>query len=378
MELWPFIPQQGLTESLEWLTNIIRCKAGEERISLRHYPRQTYRFDCWLTPAEYGYAKVFCRENYQGFLFPMWQHYVNTGSLSWGQETIPGTFDSRIWVRDILVWDSANTWEIRTVSEVDGGLVLEAGLDRAYTDPVIIPLQEVSFAQNPEFELNNNDVRVARLRVKSIYGIEMEGTSPHPQHRGVDVLTDPNILQGSLSEQHYRDVEEIDANTGTIVINPIYAEAETESVMKWEAISRGELIDTLEWIHSRKGQRMPFWYRSHNDDLTPTSGVEEDPEDNTRERIRVSTLDGLSAPFDIVVKHPTEGEAYYRVEEIISDGIDHQYLMLDRNDELGWASNDISLSFLIGVRFGSDRVEVSYRSGGAARIAIPIVEVPGL
>lgn len=381
MEVWPFIPQRGLTESLEWLTNVIRCKAGEERVSLRHLPRQTYMFDCWLTPAEYGYAKVFARSNPRGFLFPMWQHYRNVGRVAWGQTTFQGSFDERFWSGQAIVWDASSSWEVLDIdSASETELVLSGGTVRAYLNATIVPLQEVIFGQNPEFQLSNNDTRVAKLRLKAVGATQLDVPSTFPQHRGVDVLTDPNILLRDLREQHFREVEEIDNGTGIIGLHEVFSGPESESTMNWEALTKEELLSTLEWIHSRRGRRVPFWYRSHNMDLVPQTGLGANPDEEEPDTdiIEVSSVTDLEAPFDIMIQRDTGEELYYRVTEVRQEGTERQELLLE-GQQGTWELEEITrISFLVGVRFNSDRIEISYRNGGAARVSVPIVEVPGL
>jgi len=276
-----------------------------------------------------------------------------------------------------VVWDNSIQWEIAEVTSVSGELVLSGDLSKSYLRPVICPIQEVNFSQSSDFKLSNDDIRVGGFRFRSIRGTQLESDADYPQHRGIDVLTDPNILSGQLTEQHSRDVDEIDAGVGIIEVNPIYSQAETETIMKWETINKVELLSTLEWVHTRRGRKMPFWYMSHNSDLVPISALEQDPDNAAKSRIRISAINKLSAPFDIAIIHESLGEDYYRVESVVEDG-SGQYIYLDRDEGKPWDNSLISISLLVGVRFKSDRVEIKYGNGGAAKIAVPLIEVPGL
>lgn len=382
MELWPFIPQRGLTESLEWLTDVIRCKAGEDRVPLRHLPRQTYFFRCHLTPEEYGYAKVFARQNSQEFYFPMWQHCRNMTGLIWGATSIAGVFDQRFYTGPLLIWDNPTRWEIRTITVNTGSaLTLDSELTRTYLDPVIAPIQVVRWAQSPDFTVSNNDVKIAELLVKAIGAVELTPATVLPKHRGVDVLQSPNILVSDLREQHYREVDEIDNGAGIIAASEKYSTPETKSKMAWHPIDRQELIQALEWIHTRRGRYSPFWYKSHNRDLVPRSNLaaNTDPLAPGTDLVEVTRVPGLAAPCDVAITHTDGSERYYRVQGVVDVTLDKQALLLTGNAGTAWPLANIArISFLVGVRFDADRVEIRYGQGGAATIAVPITEVPGL
>lgn len=386
MQVWPYMPQKGLTESLEWLTDVIRCKAGEDRVALRHLPRQTYMMTCWLDPAEYGAAKFFARTQSQEFLVPMWQHYVNTGSLAWGQSSVSGDFDADVFVAggQALVWQDNQTWKVvEVLSRSAGGIELTEELPQWYVNACVVPLQVVRWAQAPEFVVSNNDVRRAELRVKAVGAVQLSVASPFPQHRGVDVLTDPNVLVREVKEQHYRELDETDNMTGIIVGVERYGAPETQTTMSWHPLTRQELKTTLQWVHSRKGRRHAFWYLSHNPDLVARSALGDNPDPLApgTDLIEVTDVLGLSAsvPFDVSVRHSNGARRFYRVQAVKPASVGRVALVLTGNAGVSWPLSSIAeVNLMTGVRFDADRVEIRYTQGGAATISVPIVEVPGL
>lgn len=382
MEVWPYIPQTGVTESLEWLTDVIRCKAGEDRVALRHLPRQTYQMKFQLAPGQYAQARVFARQTSQGFLMPMWPHYVNTGNLVWGALAITGQFDPRFFSGRIIVWEDAQGYEIHTVKSVTSeGLELETELGRHFFNAAVVPLQEVRWGQTPDFTIANNDWRVADIRVKAINAVELAPSEERPKYRGLDVLLDPNILVQQLREQHYREVDEIDNTTGIIAANEKFAAPETKTQMSWHPLTRAELYSTLEWIHSRRGRRHAFWYRSHNADLEALSTMEADAEVPGTSRLEVAPMEGLeaAAPFDICVTHVDGSRRFCRVQGTTPVSSTRTRLILSGSVGAPWPLADIAeINFLVGVRFDADRIEIRHTRGGAATVSVPVIEVPGL
>lgn len=384
MEMWPFIPQRGIVESLEWLTDVIRCKAGEDRIALRHLPRQAYQVACLLTEEEYGRAKIFSRTQSREFLFPMWQHYENVGSLAAAQDLILGAFDPRFFPvgSQVVVWTSNHRFMLATVAALPGtGLQITPPLDRTYADACVLPVQVVRWSQSPDFQLGKQALYTGQLVLRAVAGIELTPSYAFPQYRGLDVLTDPNVLVSDVRESHFRELEEVDSGVGIIAGQETYSSAISNSVMSWHPLNRAERLKALEWIHSRRGRRRAFWYPSHNRDFQPTSGVGPNATDPGYDILTVDdNIAGAvqNTPFDIVVERTNGDVRYYRAQAAAIVAGTQTSLRLTPRTTTTWALPEIRrVSILTAVRFDSDRVEINYTDGGAATVSMPIVEVPG-
>lgn len=384
MELWPFIPQRGITESLEWLTDVIRCKAGEDRVALRHLPRQSYQVLCHLDPEQYGRAKVFSRTQAQDFLFPMWQHYENIGNIAPAQDTIAGAFDERFFGvgQRVVVWSNDRAFHTTEVEVFDAAeLTLATAPAATLYDACIMPLQVVRWSQSPDYTLSTQAVIAAQLVIKAVGAVELQPSYSYPQYRGKDVLLDDNALISELTENHFRELDEVDNGTGIIAGTPVYSDARTASRISWSPLDRAERMRMLEWIHSRRGRRRAFWYRSHNKDFAPTSGVGPNQDDPGYDVLMVDTpVAGIgdNVPFDIVVERNTGELRFYRVQAASIVANSQTALRLSPRSGTTWILPEIRrISIMTCVRFDSDRVEVNYTSGGGATISMPIIEVPG-
>lgn len=382
MELWPFIPQRGLTESLEWLTDVIRCKAGEDRVALRHLPRQTFQARCFLDPEEYGRAKAFSRSQSQEFLMPMWPLCHNVGNLLWGAVSIAGEFDPRFFSGQVVIWEDSSKWEVANVESVDGSaLTLVSELSRGYTNAALAPVQVVRFAQAPDFRVGTSDIKEVDLRTLSIGALQLTSSAEPVIYRGLHVLMDDNILVSQLRERHFREVDETDNRTGIIAAKEVYSNAETATVMSWHPLTRAELYVTLEWIHTRKGRRHAFWYRSHNADFLPLSalGPNTTPGESGTDYIEVERVDTLAdlVPFDILIERTDGARRFYRVQATREPSSGRTALVLAGNAGPQWTLPEIArISFLVCVRFDADRIEIRHTVGGAATVSVPVVEVP--
>lgn len=377
MDVWPFIPQRGVTESLEWLTDVVRCKAGEARTSLRLGPRQGFQFTSQLTPAEYAAARVFSRKQAGEFELPLWPHLVNVGDLAIGLDLIPGTFDPDLYLGPILVWEHSRKWERHEVLDVTSGLTLAGVLGNNYSNALVVPLQTATLAQSIDFRNTNGDLWLADLRSRSVAARELTLTTAPAKHRGVDVLLDPNITVRRPTEQHHRETLDVDSRTGQVTPVPKYSEATTKSVMSWHPIDRAELLAVLQWVHSRRGRRHAFWYLSHNRDFTAQGPLEANGPGT--DRLVVTTVLGLQAPFDIAILRTTGALRYYRVQSVETVSSSLQRLILTGNAGEAWPAVEIAqVSFMVGSRFDADRIEIKHTHGGAATISVPIIEVPGL
>lgn len=70
---WPFPAAQAITEVLEWRTDVLQAKLGEQRIALRSHPREIVTFRHRLDALGMARAAELARAGFAGdWRVPLW------------------------------------------------------------------------------------------------------------------------------------------------------------------------------------------------------------------------------------------------------------------------------------------------------------------
>ncbi|TGS78073.1 hypothetical protein EN818_31410, partial [Mesorhizobium sp. M3A.F.Ca.ET.175.01.1.1] len=88
-QLWPFRPEIPAQETLEWFTDILSSRTGEQRIALRSAPRQIFAYSFRLKPPMLGKAKAFAQRRIGAPLsIPVWIEQQDVGDIGSADTTI--------------------------------------------------------------------------------------------------------------------------------------------------------------------------------------------------------------------------------------------------------------------------------------------------
>tara|TARA_R110002072_G_scaffold299095_1_gene473967 strand:- start:30 stop:665 length:636 start_codon:yes stop_codon:yes gene_type:complete len=79
--LWPFPPTQEITEVLEWRTDLLASRAGEQRIALRAHPREIVTLRHRLDALGMARAAELARAGFAGdWQVPLWHMALQPGA----------------------------------------------------------------------------------------------------------------------------------------------------------------------------------------------------------------------------------------------------------------------------------------------------------
>jgi hypothetical protein len=360
MEVWPFKPKSELIESVEWLTDVFRAKAGEQRTAIRVNPRRTFNLTHLLTDFEYASARALIRaQQGNGFFVPDWTASVNVGAVS-GPVSVPAGFPEKA-----MLWQSNSVYEALDVALDSNGddIVDPVG---TYTNARLVPLYVgycLEGLQNSRGGARINQVSVSF----TLYDTIDIGATAYPQYRGHDVVeTCPVIGGGTFSESISWPLSTFDNQTSV----PEYIRNRTipdmSFDMRWHEFTAANILTLKQWIYSRRGRQKAFWLSSRGKDLEPVGSV-------SGTTLTVYSRPGLPdlAGFDIDV----DGD--YRQVTAVAAGTP-----VGGRDTLDLTIAALTnpsiqrISFLRCSRFNSDRVEFLHRAGEGMAVQVPCIEIP--
>jgi len=383
MAVWPYIPQRGITETLEWLTDVIRCRTEEYRACLRAEPRQEFTFRYQMTPTQFGKAKELAKETGGSNIYlPVWTEMTEVGRIAAHQVSLPvdGSHACYSDGGKLFVWDDDEHCEIVTISTVGEGVInLNPWVVVAYDNACVMPLRVATFAQ--EFEADRDEVgtiikTTARFSVVATEDLSAESGLTYQDFGGHPLVTDrPELAAGSVSEQFTREVDTLDSWSGVVWKWNIWGHPIQTSKLAWYLATKEALWDFRIWLHHIKGRWKGLWVSSWSADLTVVQTVAEGayqviiadidywnhyPPNAT---FVIRKTDGTCVPVTVTACAAGDpGEQVLTITESVSPAI--PVASIDK------------MSRLVFSRFDSDRIEIQHRVGAAATVAIPTVELP--
>jgi hypothetical protein len=394
METWPYIPQRGHTEALEWLTDVFRARSQEYRHSMRQSPRTEWMHKYLLEASEYGKAKALARKVGTDALYlPLWSQAVEHANVAAGGRVLTVDCrenDFRLPAENgggdyVFVWSSNTTWqlcEILTLTTSDSitwtlTTTVASAFTVAHTRPMVMPVTSATFSQDFYADRSTDDlVRCgASFLATSTEDLGAETGLTYPAHRTYSVITDPAILSSSIKDQMGRTADVVDSETGTVSSIPLYSGPGSDTAFTWSTLTRAALWDLRVWLHQMCGQWKAFWLPSWNADVTIDRAI--DSADTT---IRIAACDfvaNVTLPVDLCVVTTAGIFHFCRATGAGSGGAGHELLTLDAAFGATIALGSISLACLMTFsRMKADRIELQYEDGGRVTASVPVTEVP--
>lgn len=380
MDLWPYVPQRGYTESMEWLTDVIGAKAAEQRLALRDFPRHGYSMNYLMDPDQFAKARNFARaRSTQDFLLPLWGELTRVGPLSSGIQQIDLSTDFAQYSvgKSMVVWESEDLYEVREVAVIDPGFVQFVDpLDETYSNAYVMPCRQVAFTQGIDvgreaFTCVKSQARFVATEADDLASF----ADSRPQYRSHDLVLDRAVLTSPVREQHYQDSQLMDSGTGIVWRADELAYATLESVLSWQVHTPEQLWALRSWLHTRRGRWKGFWMPTWNNDIVLTANIGSADTFISIESVGYSTFGG---PGDILVVQNNGTTTGFQVTSAQATGAGLENLILAGAAGSNiLAANVAAVYFLTFMRLDADRMELKLgQVQGQATLTVPVREVP--
>jgi len=204
-EPWPFVPLAPVIERLEWLTEILAARQGEQRLALRATPRETLVLRHRLDQADQAEAMMAIRAGFAGeWEVPAWPRGSSAASVP-----------TRL-----------------------GYLAQPIALSRQRRTRAIA---EAVFTLRPEIET---------------------ALTPFPDYLGWQVVTDPTILRGPAEDRAEIRVAYVDAGIGPVAVEPAREWVEQRQTLTLREFGPAPRTGRRTWLKSLRGRQAAFWLPS--------------------------------------------------------------------------------------------------------------------
>ncbi|WP_210879932.1 hypothetical protein [Roseovarius autotrophicus] len=380
LPLWSFPAAQETSEVLEWRTDVLTSRAGEQRIALRPRPREIVTFRHRLDALGMARTAELARAAFAGdWQIPLWHMALQPAAdLAQGAIEIlldTGVADFRSGGLAAIAVDGREAAAVAIASVQADRLILAEPLVLQLPSPVVAA-PRITVAPIRAGVLTSA-IAVTRRRQSdgTVTASFMLRNAPDlaapvlPTYLGRPVQTDPSVVRRPLSASLRRAVEYVDNGFGPVVVEPmrdVFERSETIT-LKAKGPTTRQLL--RRWLWSLRGRQASFWLPTWGRELhlraAMTSGSV---------LMRVAPVASLPAYVGraIILEMPS-ALRFRTITTAIAEGADHR---LTLSSNLG---DPVPLTtkvhFLTAMRADADRVEIQHGSV-ASEATLPVLEVP--
>jgi hypothetical protein len=393
--VWPFRPDNHMSESLEWLTHVIRARSAEQRLGQRPIPRGGYQHTYQLRDDEYGEAMVTASgASASPILVPDWPNHVEVPAM--GPATVSLPIDaSQVPAYkvggNLIIWASNLVYEVRTISEIGERTIgIDATTGTYAAAPTVAPLRSAVFAPllSADREIAWTDPDGYQyIRAQAGFDVAVtEDLTPdegvgisYPTYMGSPVVTDPVELINGIRDGLSRELVVTDGKTSPPYRQPVQTTAERSMAMAWTKHSRSELWALRLWLQSRKGRLKNFWLPTWSQDYTPIANISGGDTYIEVEAIGSELRAFNPYPFDIAVLGLPIGSGGWFVRvttsTVMGDGTERLMLSEPFVGSVDLEAID-RISYMTLSRFASDRLEIQHEEGNRSTVVVPVTQDP--
>lgn len=378
--LFVWQPQHKYTEELQWLTNILRTRKGEQRIALRVAPRQIFNYSFLEDPQEISKIKVITDNwNFCTWGLPVWKEMTTGIDASSGDTAINFDTSYADYQEDGLavLWESPDkAHAVRITNVRSDGIDIDPELEDDWSDAIIMPLRKAITPEGFEFSRGERG-KYTRLSATFIVtdNEDLSETGDYDTYREYDVLTDGNIIIGDMSERIHRPLVQIDNGQGPITIETTQDYSKFARTVGKFTKTMAALWQWRKWLHARRGKQKAFWLPSWNEDITLAKTIEDNDTEIEIEPFGLATHGDF--PLDCMMML-NDGTVFYRritAATELSGG--NEQITIDSDLEQEVQPGDIDLwCFMDLVRFNTDSVELEHQNPYIMKTSIPVMRVP--
>jgi hypothetical protein len=380
LPLWSFPAAQEITEVLEWRTDVLTSRAGEQRIGLRPRPREIVTFRHRLDALGMARAAELARAGFAGdWHVPLWHMALQPNAdLAQGATEIlldTGVADFRSGELAALAVDGLEAAAVAIASVQADRLILAEPLVLQLPSPVVAA-PRITVAPIRAGVLTSA-IEVTRRRqgdgtVSASFLLRdaPDLTAPVlPTYLGRPVQTDPSLVRRPLTASLRRAVEYVDNGFGPVVVEPLRDVFELSETITLKAQGPNARHALRRWLWSLRGRQASFWLPTWGRDLQLRAAMT-----SGSTLMRVAPVASLP-PYvgrPILLEMPT-ALRFRTITAAIAEGADPR---LTLSSNLGEPVPLMTKAhFLTAMRADADRVEIQH-GAVASEVTLPVIEVP--
>ena len=375
--VWEFVPQVDFIEILEWKTDIIKAKSGEQRIAVRAFPRRIFNGNYFLDSLDFNRMRTQIKGfGHRQYGYPLWVEAKYIGSISSSTTTISFDTSSASYVLGgmLIIYDGIYDFETGIILNITStSITLSVQLVNSFTEAYVMPLVFAHNTDGANFSRTKDLITKGAVSFTCTDDIDIGATSMITL-RDHDVLMDRSVIVSDLSEKVIREVDVFDAVTGPLALSPKRSFAEYSQTVSFDLLNRDDLWVIKQWLFTLKGKQKGFFLPSWNRDLQPIGDIV-----STANTLTVHNTGSFLYPEnrDIIILDKDGTLSFNTIYSATKDinGNETIYLNSNIGRDIPLSSLDM-ICYVNFVRLDSDHVEINHRVSNSSSIIIPIIGIP--
>lgn len=380
LPLWSFPAAQEIAEVLEWRTDVLTSRAGEQRIALRPRPREIVTFRHRLDALEMARAAELARAGFAGdWHVPLWHMALQPNAdLAQGATEIlldTGLSDFRSGELAAIAVDGREAAAVSIASVLADRLIFAEPLVLQLPSPVVAAPRITVAPIRAGVLTSASEVARRRQGDGTVTASFLLREAPDltapvlPTYLGRPVQTNPSLVRRPLTASLRRAVEYVDNGFGPVVVEPVrdvFERGETITLKAQGPIARHAL---RRWLWSLRGRQASFWLPTWGRELQLRAAMT-----SGSTQMRVATVASLPAYVGraILLEMPT-ALRFRTITAAIAEGADHRLTLSSNLGEPVPLATRVH--FLTAMRADADRVEIQH-GAVASEVTLPVIEVP--
>jgi len=255
--VWKYIPLNNLTESISYLTDVIKNRSSETREAIREYPRHemvcNYIFN---DHAEFSEAKALAKlMTPMSVLVPWWPYWQRVDEiLSTDNTFLIANADEMYTAGDAVVFISGSSCiekEVLTASSTE--LVITVPIGTALATAIVCPLIQSIVSGGFNFSRDSVKINTASATFGSVY-VKSSSYQPWPLDSGIPIIDEPSKVSGSLPENISKAIEVYDGDVGNVTfmeVEKYFRHNQTLRLMPHGYADRRKIRRFIHWIQGR-------------------------------------------------------------------------------------------------------------------------------
>ena len=362
-------PTMPMEESLEWLTQILKGRSGQEqRISVRRIPRQGYSMRIFFADEQeqVKFENQLFTWQKKTWGVPVWgEKVLHTGTITAGDTTI--SVDTRYAdFRDdslAIVYQDKDNWEVFKIeTKTDYQINLEVEMQNTFTgDKHIMPVRVAQMPQRVRNAVTPDGYSYATVDFLVTVNALITGHVAADTYNGLSVITDPTYVDGALNYESDGDIIISDCGSGPF---DFFSDSDFNIVSQqhvFKNFSKYETWNFRKFLHHLYGRQVAVWIPTFKNDMVLTQTI---GSSDTNFRIsNAGYADNMGVNnirTHIAFMFP-DGTNYYReVTGITEHSETEEIISIDSSLGVEVAVGDCEICWLDKYRLGNDRVDIRW------------------
>lgn len=276
--IFSFLPdwEDGITEHLEWMTEILASKSMlEQRRSLRIAPRRYFSAQLYVDGRERQFLDLALFEwSARIWGLPIWPEVqtLSTGAGIGSYRINCQTADLDFYVGGLAILLGGNAFESEgvVVSGIDAaGIDLDGPLQKVWpAGSRLYPARIAQLRAEPDITRLTDQAVSVDVDFQVMENCDWTAVLPVASHQGYPVLETRPDETDDLTSGQVRLLATLDSGSSLPQVTDVAGVAMRLRSWKWLGYGRAERAAFRSLLYALRGQQVPVWVPSHADDLT--------------------------------------------------------------------------------------------------------------